>query len=176
VAGRKDILDLLDFEQAALSGREKIQHQGTFNANPVSAAAGIACLEIIAGGGICETATGRAQQLQSMLNPVFADEGVPWAAFGGHSAVYFFTNPDGLDIDPLRFDPCALDAETLRTGGKHPATGKFRLALMLNGVDISGRPGGSTSCRHSVEDLERTTEAVRRSLRMLKDEGELRYS
>jgi len=46
----------------------------------------------------------------------------------------------------------------------------------LNGVDISGRPGGSTSCRHSEEDLERTTEAVRRSLRMLKDEGELRYS
>jgi len=176
VVGRKDILDLLDFEQAERSGREKIQHQGTFNANPVSAAAGIACLEIIAEGGACEAATARAQQLQSMLNPVFVDEGVPWAAFGEHSAVYFFTNPDGLDIDPEGFDASALDSDTLRTGGKHPATGKFRLALMLNGVDISGRPGGSTSCRHSEEDLERTTEAVRRSLRMLKDEGELRYS
>jgi glutamate-1-semialdehyde 2,1-aminomutase len=176
VVGRKDILDLLDFEQAERGGREKIQHQGTFNANPVSAATGIACLEIIAEGGACETATARAQQLQSMLNPVFADEGVPWAAFGEHSAVYFFTNPNGVDVDPESFDAGALDYETLRTGGKHPATGKFRLALMLNGVDISGRPGGSTSCRHSAEDLERTTEAVRRSLRMLKDEGELRYS
>lgn len=176
VVGRKDILDLLDFEQAERCGREKIQHQGTFNANPVSAAAGIACLEIIAESDACEIATARAQTLQSMLNPVFTSEGVPWAAFGDHSAVYFFTNPRGLDIDPETFDPYALDAETLRTGGKHPAAGKFRLALMLNGVDISGRPGGSTSCTHSQNDLECTTEAVRQAIRLLKDEGELRYS
>ena len=176
VVGRKDILDLLDFEQAELSGREKIQHQGTFNANPVSAAAGIACLEIIADGEACATATAQAQRLQSMLNPVFVDQGVPWAAFGCHSAVYFFTNPDGLDIDPMRFDASALDAERLRTGGKHPAAGKFRLALMLNGVDISSRPGGSTSCKHTDQDLERTTQAVRRAIVMLKEEGELRYS
>lgn len=173
VAGRKDILDLLDFEQAELNGTEKIQHQGTFNANPVSAAAGIACLEIIADGEACATATAQAQRLQSMLNAVFAAEGVPWAAFGEHSAVYFFTNPGGIDIDPMDFDASALDAKTLRAGGKHPAAGKFRLALMLNGVDISGRPGGSTSCRHSDEDLERTAGALRRALVMLEDEGEL---
>ena len=174
VVGRKDILDLLDFEQAELSGREKIHHQGTFNANPVSAASGVACLEIIADGRASATATRQAQRLQSMLNAVFAAEDVPWAAFGEHSAVYFFTNPDGLDIDPLNFDPTVLDAESLRTGGKHPAAGKFRLALMLNGVDISGRPGGSTSCKHSDEDLERTTQAVQSAIAMLKEEGELR--
>ena len=76
----------------------------------------------------------------------------------------------------MRFDPDALDAEALRTGGKHPAVGKFRLALMLNGVDISGRPGGSTSCKHSEEDLEHTTEAVREAIVMLKAEQALCYS
>jgi glutamate-1-semialdehyde 2,1-aminomutase len=176
VVGRKDILDLLDFKQTELNKREKIHHQGTFNANPVSAAAGVACLEIIAKGEACATATTQAQRLQSMLNKVFAEENVPWAAFGEHSAVYFFTNPTGLDIDPLRFDPNALDAEVLRTGGNHPAVGKFRLALMLNGVDISGRPGGSKSCRHSDEDLERTTEPVREAIVMLKAEQALCYS
>ena len=176
VAGRKDILDLLDIKQAELSGREKIPHQGTFNANPVSAAAGIACLEIIAEGEACITATAQAQLLQSMLNRVFADENVPWAAFGSHSAVYFFTNPSGLDIDPMCFDPNTLDAESLRTGGRHPAVSKFRLALMINGVDISGRPGGSTSCKHSEEDLEHTTEAVREAIVMLKAEQALCYS
>jgi len=175
VVGRKDILDLLDFKQAALSGREKIYHQGTFNASTVSAAAGIACLEIIAKGEACATATAQAQRLQSMLNRVFADEDVPWAAFGSHSAVHFFTNPEGLDIDPMRFDPGKMDPEGLRTGGKHPAAGKFRLALMINGVDISGRPGGITSCKHSNEDLECTTEAVRKSIVMLKAEGAFRY-
>lgn len=176
VVGRKDILDWLDFEQAELSGREKINHQGTFNANPVSAAAGIACLEIVADGRVCQTATARAQRLQSLVNEVFAAEDVPWAAFGEHSAVYFFTNPSGLDIDPMHFDAAELDAESLRAGGKHPAVGKFRLALMLNGVDISGRPGGSTSCRHSEEDLERTAQAVRNAIVMLKAEGELSYT
>ena len=175
VVGRKDILDLLDFKQAALSGREKIYHQGTFNASTVSAAAGIACLEIIAKGEACATATAQAQRLQSMLNRVFADEDVPWAAFGSHSAVHFFTNPEGLDIAPMRFDPGKMDPEGLRTGGKHPAAGKFRLALMINGVDISGRPGGITSCKHSNEDLECTTEAVRKSIVMLKAEGAFRY-
>jgi hypothetical protein len=46
---------------------------------------------------------------------------------------------------------------------------------MLNGVDISSRPGGSTSCKHSTEDLEHTTRAVRKAVVMLKEEGELRY-
>ena len=174
VAGRQEILDWLDFEHAERSGREKINHQGTFNANPVSAAAGVACLEIVADGEACKAATERAGRLQAMINRVFAEEDVPWAAFGEHSAVHIFTNPDGLDIDPMRFDAADLDAESLRTGGKHPAVPRFRLALMLNGVDISGRPGGSTSCMHRDEDLDHTAEAVRRSLEMLKQEGELR--
>ena len=46
VAGRKEVLDELDFEAAAAKGREKIEHPGTFNGNPVSAAAGIATLEV----------------------------------------------------------------------------------------------------------------------------------
>jgi glutamate-1-semialdehyde 2,1-aminomutase len=174
VVGRKDILDLLDFAKTQLDGREKVSHQGTFNANPVSAAAGIACLEIVAEGEAGATATAQAQRLQGMLNPVFAEEGVPWAAYGSHSAVYVFTNPGGLDIDSMRFDASSLNWATLRSAGKHPAVGRFRLALMLNGVDISERPGGATSCKHSDEDLERTTEAVRESLVMLKKEGALK--
>jgi hypothetical protein len=47
---------------------------------------------------------------------------------------------------------------------------------MINGVDISGRPGGSTSCKHSEEDLEHTTEAVREAIVMLKAEQALCYS
>ena len=47
VAGRRDILDHLDVAASRAAGREKIQHQGTYNANPVSAAAGVAALEMI---------------------------------------------------------------------------------------------------------------------------------
>ena len=174
VTGRRDILELLDFEVAEAKGREKIAHQGTFNANPVSAAAGVAALEIISSTDACDRATAQAQKLQSMIGEVFSQEDVPWAAYGGHSAVYVFTNPEGADIDPGAFDASALPFDTLLQGGKHPAAHRFRLALMTHGVDISGKPGGLTSCVHSDEDLAFTAEAVRESVRMLKAEGEFR--
>jgi glutamate-1-semialdehyde 2,1-aminomutase len=49
VGGRKDILGWLDFEASAAAKREFINHHGTHNAHPVSAAAGIATLKIIKG-------------------------------------------------------------------------------------------------------------------------------
>ena len=49
VTGRKEILDGLDHAAAKAAGREKIYHPGTYNANPVSAAAGVAMLTEIAG-------------------------------------------------------------------------------------------------------------------------------
>ena len=173
VAGSRELLDHLDFEASRRSGREKIGHQGTYNANPVSAAAGVACLEIIAGSDACARASASAAELRRAINDVFAEQGVPWAAYGEHSAVYVFTNPQGVDVDPLHFNASAMDAEIMRTGGKHPATGKFRLALLLNGVDISGKPGGVTSSTHGEAEIALTAEAVRKAVLMLKEEGEL---
>ena len=54
VVGRKEILDWLDFKVTKAAGREKIAHPGTFNANPVSAAAGIATLEILSTTDACD--------------------------------------------------------------------------------------------------------------------------
>jgi len=173
VTGRAAILDLLDYDEEKRAGVEKISHHGTFNANPTSAAAGVACLETVAETGACERASERAARLRGMLNEVFFEQGVAWAAYGEHSAVYLFTNPFGIDVDPRAFDAFAMDAETMRTGGRHPAAGRLRLALMVNGVDISGKPGGITSCVHSDADLERTAEGMRRAVIMLKEEGEL---
>ena len=69
VAGRKELLDDLDFYATRESGREKIFHPGTFNANPVSAAAGTAALTIVRDSDACERASafgdgasGRAQR------------------------------------------------------------------------------------------------------------------
>ena len=45
LAGRRDIMEGLDFAATKAAGRERVAHQGTYNANPLSAAAGIATLE-----------------------------------------------------------------------------------------------------------------------------------
>ena len=85
VAGRKDILDLLDFNVAARTGREKIAHPGTFNANPVSAAAGTAALTVIAETDASDRASATAADLREKLNAVLAEAKVPWAVYGTYS-------------------------------------------------------------------------------------------
>ena len=67
------------------------------------------------------------------------------AAYGLHSAVYVYTNPNGNDLDPQTFDALRYSLTTLRGMKKGDVVRKLRLALLLNGVDISSKPGGLTT-------------------------------
>ena len=62
---------------------------------------------------------------------------------------------------------------TSRPAPGSEACASSRLALLANGVDISGKPGGIVSGVHSVEDVERTADATRAAVRALRAEGEL---
>ena len=173
VTGPEAILERLDFDAAKSKGFEKIGHQGTYNANPVCAATGIACLEQVASEDVCERANRNGTQLRAALNAVLAEEHVPWAVYGEHSGFYFFLGPGGLDVDPRSFDPLQVGFDALKQSGKHPAAQKLRLAMSIGGVDMSGKPGGLTSAVHTGEDIAHTAEALRESIHMLRAEGEL---
>jgi hypothetical protein len=45
--------------------------------------------------------------------------------------------------------------------------------MMVNGVDFNSSPGGVVSMTHAEPELEDTAAALRKSLRMLKQEGEI---
>jgi glutamate-1-semialdehyde 2,1-aminomutase len=173
VAGRKDILDLLDFQVTKASDREKISHQGTFNANPLSAAAGVAALEIVGATDACARANRYGDTLRRRINEVFEEEHVPWAAYGTFSMFHMFTNPDHRAIVPTRFDPLEEPAETLAGNRQAGVVHKLRLAMMTGGVDFNGSPGGIVSATHGEAELEDTLKALRNSVRMLKQEGEI---
>ena len=172
VAGGKTFLDQLDFDVSREEGFEKINHPGTFNANPVSAAAGVAALEIVSSTGACDKAIDTAQRLRDWFNEVLAEEGVPWAAYGTYSGLHIFTNTEGRDVDPHAFDPIAIPY--LEIKANHPEVArKLRIAMLVNGVDIAGWPGGFTSATHTDEDVDHTVDAFRESLRMLIQEDEI---
>lgn len=173
VCGRREILELLDFEVAKQKGIEKIPHQGTFNANPLSAAAGVTMLSQIAEGDVTARANAQGDKLKAAWNAVFAAEGVPWAVYGLGSSLYIFTNPDGLAIDPEAFDPYAQPSEVMAAGGGHPAASLFHLAMLVNGVDISSKPGAIVSAVHGDADIADSASALAASLAMLKAEGRL---
>ncbi len=172
VAGRKEILDDLDFYETRASGREKIFHPGTFNANPVSAAAGTAALTIVRDSDACERASAFGAELRAGLNGVLEDEGVPWSVYGTFSSFHLFMNPRGRAIAPSTFDPLEIDYAELKDRPSE-LVNKIRLGLLVNGVDIQGWPGGMTSAANTADDLPVTVDAFRETIRMLRREGEL---
>ena len=172
VVGRAEILEQIDADKAKASGREKIQHQGTYNANPVSAAAGTAALGIVAGTDACARANASAESLRGRLNDALAAAGVPWAAYGEFSGVHLFTNPEGRRIDPHAFDPRSLDWTELKNT-RPEAVRKLRLALLAQGVDFNGWPGGVLSSVHGEAELAFTAAAFAEAIARLKREGEL---
>jgi glutamate-1-semialdehyde 2,1-aminomutase len=68
VAGTADLLELL---------ATRIEHPGTFNANPLSAAAGIATLRLIASGGPQRTADTYAANLAREWSSALVAAGIP---------------------------------------------------------------------------------------------------
>jgi glutamate-1-semialdehyde 2,1-aminomutase len=170
IVGRKDLLDALDFEVTRARGREKVRHQGTFNANPLSAAAGVVTLRRIADGKACARASAYGETLRRKLNEVLEEEAIGWAAYGEFSGFHLFTNPKRRKIRPTGFDAFACPHDELR-GNDGKLVNLFRLAMLNHGVDVTGWPGGTISAVHGEAELERTLDAFRSSLRDLRREG-----
>ncbi|MSO76583.1 MAG: aminotransferase class III-fold pyridoxal phosphate-dependent enzyme [Alphaproteobacteria bacterium] len=173
LVGRKAILDALDFEVSRTANREKVQHQGTFNANPVSAAAGAKTLEIIGTSDACARANDYGERLRAGLNRMLAEEKMHWAAYGTFSGFHIYLNQDRrADVKPETFDPLTIPYDTLKNAPQ-ALVHKLHLALIVNGVDIPSRPGGIVSATHSEADLAHTIHAFREAVRMLRADGEI---
>jgi glutamate-1-semialdehyde 2,1-aminomutase len=162
LAGRADILASLEFRP----GKPKMKHPGTFNANPLSAAAGIAALQVVATGEPCQTASEHARSLRNKLNALFARRGIDWVAYGQFSGFKFLHDYEGPrptsdDFVPYNGDPIRLE------GTKNPGLiHAFRCAMLLNGVDLPGLAGMTTSA-HTEADIDRTVFAVASTLDMV---------
>jgi glutamate-1-semialdehyde 2,1-aminomutase len=170
VAGRRDILDQLDPAAAKAARREKVGHQGTFNANPLCAAAGVATLSLLERSDACERAEKTAEDLRRGMRQMLIEEGVPWGVFGESSVFVVFPNPARVAIDPATFDPLVLGFKGLKGARDTELNNKIRIALLAHGVDIAGGPGGFVSAAHGTREVAQTLDAWRAALHMLKRE------
>jgi glutamate-1-semialdehyde 2,1-aminomutase len=122
---------------------------------------------------LCAVAERTAAELRHGLTQVLIEEAVPWGIYGEASAFLIFPNPKRLAIDPARFDPLALGFEGLKGARNPELCYRLRLAMLANGVDIMGAPGGLVSAVHGPDDVARTLEAFRSAVRWLKAEGDV---
>ena len=173
VAGRADIMDQLDPAAAKSAGREKIGHQGTFNANPLCAAAAVATLSIVEREDVCAKAEATTEAIRKGMRQILSEEDVPWGIYGDASAFLIFQNPKGLDIDPQTFDPLRHGFRELKAVRDANLSYRLRIAMLANGVDIMGAPGGLVSAVHGPDEVARTLDAFRVSVRWMKAEGDI---
>jgi glutamate-1-semialdehyde 2,1-aminomutase len=173
VTGRADIMDQLDAAAAKIAGREKVGHQGTFNANPLSSAAAIATLTIIENEEVCIKAEQTAAEIRDGMRRILIEECIPWGIYGEASAFHIFQNPRRLEIDPATFDAAKLGFTGLKGARSPDLAYRLRVALLANGVDIMGAPGGLVSAAHGPREVALTLEAFRTSVRWMKAEGDV---
>lgn len=172
VCGRRDILDLLDFKRTKAKGIEKIAHPGTFNANPVSAAAGIATLEILSTTDANAKANAYGETLRKRMNDVLLEEKVKMAVHGSYSGFHVYTNPDKDDITPGQFDAAAYIPKMINAK-KDGFANSLRMGMLVNGVDVNSGPSGTISATHGDDEMNTTVDAFRATIRSLKREGAL---
>jgi len=172
VIGGAVIMDQLAFRDDSVWNREdRVAHAGTFNANPLSAAAGIAILEQLADGRAQAKADRSGEILRSGIAEVIKKIAVDAYVYGESSIVNLFLGPGrlGLDVNgPLS----RLDHRLLMGHPNLEAYHMLRCALILHGVDLPLFHGW-ISAAHSDEDLEKTIRAFETAVRLMQDAGSL---
>src|SRR5439155_23981677 len=164
VGGRRDIMEQLSFGH-----RRKIAHAGTFNANPISAAAGGAALELVATGEPNRRADATAATLNRELSAILKRRGIPGLVYGEASLVHWYLGEEAPPLNDIAAPGYQEGAERLlMRGGK--ARMALRKALILNGVDCAGAQL-TVSSVHDDRDVEETLAAFDRAFERLQQDG-----
>jgi glutamate-1-semialdehyde 2,1-aminomutase len=161
LAGRADIMSVLAHRGNGDWDRtRRVAHAGTFNANPVSAAAGITTLELVSDASLQARANKLGDALRQGLNEALRRAGAPGEVYG-ESSIYHVS----------------FDGRPGLAGPDRPKKGALyhllRCALLNNGVDCSPNHGW-ISAVHTEEDIERSIAGYERAFRAMAAEGAFR--
>ena len=168
VGGKAEIMELMAYRNdPAWDNVERVAQGGTFNAQPVTAAAGIATLEAVATGEVNLKADAAAARLKQGLNDAFIKNEVTGHAHGIASIVHVNL---GAECNCDR-DLCPMPYEDIYRTMPVEKTRALRRAMLVNGVDMMGGRAFLTSSAHDEQSVDRTVEAFSQSLHDLRDEG-----
>ncbi|MFO0797502.1 MAG: aminotransferase class III-fold pyridoxal phosphate-dependent enzyme [Gemmataceae bacterium] len=171
LAGRADILSFIE----PRPGKPKMKHPGTYNANPLSAAAGVAMLTRVATGEPGRLANAAAVRLRNGLNELFESRGWPMVAYGDFSMVrvvfdYHGPRPAtdaGVNDGHI---PFGGDLKKLDGPKNTKQSNALRQAMLLNGVDWWGF-AAMTSSAHTDDVIDHTVAAFEAAVEDLRAEG-----
>ncbi len=181
IGGSKKIMAAFD----PASGAGFIRHHGTYNGNPLSAAAGIAALSMLAAEKaqteLYDYINTLGTRLRNGLNQAIAAAGLTGKAmaYGRGSVFHILLGgpypiewPADGDIMSESFRDSLLQPEVqarLKASLMPEVAEAFRLEMDLRGVQLMGGHGGFVSQAHTPADIDFTVEAVAAALQTLKN-------
>jgi glutamate-1-semialdehyde 2,1-aminomutase len=172
VAGRCDILSFIEFRaDRDWNASRRILHPGTFNANPLSAAAGSAVLSFVADSRPQAHADAMAQRLVPVMNEALEKRKIPGCVYGLSSMFHIVLGKDC----PRPRD--GIEWPWDAANGAPPPRTRPDVALALkrgclnNGVDLMGFDGGLISAVHQPADIDATIEAFDKTLAQMQEDG-----
>jgi glutamate-1-semialdehyde 2,1-aminomutase len=158
LTGRAEIMSMMAHRgDAAWDRARRVAHAGTFNANPLSAAAGIATLELVSDPALQARANKQGDSLRQGLDEARRRAGAPGEVYG--EASIFHVSFDGR--------PGLAGPDRPKKGALYHL---LRCALLNNGVDCSPNHGW-ISAAHTEADIERTIAGYERAFRAMVAEG-----
>ncbi len=159
VAGKADIINMIQArDDADFNLNRRVAHNGTFNANPLSAAAGTVALDLIMNTDVVETANAMGARLKDGLNDLLTRMEIPGYASGIASLIFL----------RLGEDPEMTPEQAARAHDAH-RDGQFVLSMLNNGVHATTR--FIMSSAHREQDVDDTVDATERALTELRQSG-----
>jgi glutamate-1-semialdehyde 2,1-aminomutase len=163
-------MEMLLFKDDEWNRFKRVSHTGTFNGNPLCAAAGIATLKILSSGDPQKHASEMAKLLRKRLQTAIDDRGISGCAYGDSSAYHIYLGGCDLRDECDRVVCLNEDKERPISLGR-----LFAINATLHGVHLTNRGyDGFVSAVHTESDIDQTIHAFSKSLDTLVEEGALK--
>ena len=159
VCGRAEVMEVMRITGDREHDRfDRVLHYGTFNAAPLSAAAGRACLEIAASGEPQRQADAMAERLRAGMDRVLEERGVAGYVYGESSAFHIYLRGAGSEPVSDRASLRTTDPTVLK-GMPGDLVAALQAGFRSRGMELMSYNGGMTSAAHAEGDIDETVAA-----------------
>ncbi|HEX9988495.1 MAG TPA: aspartate aminotransferase family protein [Chloroflexia bacterium] len=173
VAGKADVMSALEFRpgDAEWNRYHRINHPGTFNANPLSAAAGVAMLEIAGTGEPQVYIEHLGRTLITEMNRAIGELGIEGSCVYGDGPIFHVllgrgasANHDGTLLAG------SADTLTLRQANTSEVKAALQKGMMRRGVDLMSGHAGIIATSHTEADVAQTATAFYETLKEMRED------
>ena len=166
LVGRAEIMQFFSPETPE---EKHVIHTGTWNANPLTCAAGAATLRVVGDGTPQKRANERAAYLRQRGNEVLRKKGVSGRLYG-RSVTHLYLGPIDFEPDDETIPPTP---DTERIMGMVETKERLGHHLLHRGVSVLHGYMFVLSSAHTEEDIERTVVALDEAVEAMIEEGTL---